>query len=126
MLGDKPAFSSFSVDDISRARAFYHEVLGLQVSDGMMGTLELHVGAGAPPVFVYPKKDHEPATFTVLNFPVASVEEAVGALTRRGVKFERYDLPDIKTDDRGIARGPGPTMAWFKDPAGNIFSILET
>ena|SRR5688572_12281721 len=124
MLGKSRAFSSFSVDDIGRAKKFYGETLGLEVADGEMGTLELRV-AGGTPIFVYPKPDHAPATFTVLNFPVENVEEAVSALTRRGVKFEIYDLPDIKTDAKGIARGHGPTMAWFKDPAGNVIGILE-
>jgi catechol 2,3-dioxygenase-like lactoylglutathione lyase family enzyme len=125
MLKSSKAFASFSVDDVGRAKQFYGDVLGLKVADGQMGTLELHV-AGGHTVFVYPKTGHQPATFTVLNFPVSSVEEAVGALEKRGVKFERYDGPDVKTDERGISRGEGPKMAWFKDPAGNILSVLES
>jgi catechol 2,3-dioxygenase-like lactoylglutathione lyase family enzyme len=125
MLKSSKAFSSFSVDDIGRAKQFYGDVLGLKVADGQMGTLELHC-AGGHTVFVYPKDDHQPATFTVLNFPVSSVEEVVGALEKRGVKLERYDGPHVKTDERGISRGDGPKMAWFKDPAGNVLSVLES
>ena len=126
MFKDAQAFSSFSVDDVAKARDFYGKTLGLDVDTSKEG-LELHVGGGT--VFVYPKpQNHSPASFTVLNFPVKSVDQAVDELTRKGVRFERYDLPDIKTDDRGVMRGGdgGPTIAWFKDPAGNILSVLES
>lgn len=128
MLEDSKAFSGFSVDDIPKAKEFYSETLGLDVSEEDEG-LALRLGGGTT-VFVYPKQTHTPATFTILNFPVESVDEAVDALTKRGVAFEHYDLPDIKTDERGISRGggengKGPTIAWFKDPAGNILSVLE-
>jgi catechol 2,3-dioxygenase-like lactoylglutathione lyase family enzyme len=124
ILHDAKAIQSFSVDDIGKARAFYHDTLGLDVADSPMG-LELEVGGGGK-VFVYPKPDHKPATFTILNFPVDNVDEAVDQLTSTGIRFEQYDLPDIKTDERGIARDTeGPAMAWFKDPAGNILSVMQ-
>ncbi|MCW2964843.1 MAG: Glyoxalase-like domain protein [Actinomycetia bacterium] len=116
------AFSGFSVDDLERAKQFYGETLGLNVSENPAG-LELQLGNGAT-VFVYPKPNHEPATFTVLNFQVESVEQAVDRLTAAGVQFERYD--GIEQDDKAISRDTGgPTIAWFKDPAGNILSVLE-
>lgn len=123
MLGRSKAFSGFSVDDLPRAKAFYGRTLGLEVdeSDGFL-TLRL---AGGATVLIYPKRRHVPATYTVLNFPVDDVDAAVDELTQRGVRFERYSQPDLKTDDKGISRG-GPTIAWFKDPAGNILSVLET
>jgi predicted enzyme related to lactoylglutathione lyase len=124
MLKESKAFSGFSVDDVPKAFAFYRETLGLDVTeeDGMM---KLHLAGGAE-VIGYPKPNHQPATFTILNFPVASVEKTVDALKSRGVHFEIYDLPDLKTDARGICRDPrGPVIAWFKDPAGNILSVLE-
>ena len=119
------AFSSFSVDDISKARAFYQDTLGLTVTQPM-DELELELGGGGK-VFIYQKADHQPATFTVLNFEVESVDRAVAALGERGVRFEHYDREDIKTDARGIMRGGKgePTIAWFKDPAGNILSVVE-
>ena len=126
MLKDADAFSGFSVDDVEKAKKFYGQTLGLKVSKvpEMEDILELHLGSGAK-VLIYPKPDHQPATFTILNFPVDDVDEAVDELTRRGVRFERYD-GDIKTDEKGISRGNGgPTIAWFKDPAGNILSVLE-
>ena len=124
ILHDAKAFQSFSVDDIGKARAFYRDTLGLDVAESPMG-LELEVGGGSK-VFVYPKPDHKPATFTILNFPVDNVDEAVDKLTSTGIRFEQYDLPDIKTDARGIARDTeGPAMAWFKDPAGNILSVMQ-
>lgn len=116
------AFPSFSVQDIARARKFYSETLGLEVADQKEG-LELRFPGGTK-VFVYGKPDHKPASFTVLNFPVDNVDSAVSALGERGVKFEQYDQPGIKTDARGVHRGE-PTIAWFKDPAGNILSLLE-
>jgi catechol 2,3-dioxygenase-like lactoylglutathione lyase family enzyme len=122
MFRDTKAFSTFSVDDVPRARQFYAETLGLNVSEEM-GGLGLHLGGGGE-VFVYPKDDHTPATFTILNFPVKDVEEAVQQLTNAGVRFEQYE-GDLQTDEKGIYRGEGPTIAWFKDPAGNILSVLE-
>jgi len=123
MLGKSKAFSGFSAGDIAAAKKFYRETLGLEVSEDH-GLLTLHL-AGGNNVLVYPKPNHTPATFTVLNFPVDDVDLAVDELTRRGVRFEIYDLPEIKTDAKGIMRGHGPTIAWFKDPAGNILSVLE-
>lgn len=124
MLKDSKAFSGFSVDDIQKAKEFYGQTLGLDVSDEGMGILSLHL-AGGNTVIAYPKPNHTPATFTILNFPVADVDEAVDALKKRGVRFETYDEPDLKTDGKGIMRGNGPTIAWFKDPAGNILSVIE-
>ncbi len=124
MFKDNKAFSGFSVDDVPRAKQFYGETLGLDVSDEMAG-LALHLGSGAD-VFVYQKDNHVPATFTILNFPVDDVDEAVDRLTAAGVAFERYE--GFEQDEKGIARGGedrGPTIAWFKDPAGNILSVLE-
>jgi catechol 2,3-dioxygenase-like lactoylglutathione lyase family enzyme len=122
MLEAANAFSGFSVDDLDRAKQFYGETLGLSVSEIPAG-LELQLGGGGR-VFVYPKPNHKPATFTILNFPVANIDQAVDELTAAGVTFERYD--GLEQDDRGIARGGGgPNIAWFKDPAGNILSVLE-
>jgi catechol 2,3-dioxygenase-like lactoylglutathione lyase family enzyme len=126
MFKDSRAFSSFSTNDIARAKEFYGRTLGLEVEadNPREGLLGLHLANGGE-VMIYPKADHRPATFTVLNLPVANIDEAVDELTRRGVQFEHYD-GEIKTDAKGIARGgPGPKMAWFKDPAGNILSVLE-
>jgi catechol 2,3-dioxygenase-like lactoylglutathione lyase family enzyme len=120
MLKDSKAFSGFSVDDIAKAKEFYGGTLGLDVRDGPMGIVELHLGSGAR-VMVYPKEDHTPATFTILNFPVDDVERAVDELSGKGVRFEQYEM----TDEKGIVRGQGPTIAWFTDPAGNIFSLLK-
>ena len=125
MLKDSHAFSGFSVNDIRKAKEFYGETLGLEVSEEDQGVLMLHL-AGGTKVIAYPKPNHSPATFTILNFPVGSVDKAVDELTKRGVRFEIYDEPDLKTDERGISRGGGgPVIAWFKDPAGNILSVLE-
>jgi len=125
MFRDTHAFSGFSSNDISKARAFYGGTLGLDVSEeGDLLRLNL---AGGGSVIIYPKDNHEPATFTVLNFPVADIDAAVDRLTAAGVTFERYD--GIGQDDRGIAQPPspdqGPQIAWFKDPAGNILSVLQ-
>jgi catechol 2,3-dioxygenase-like lactoylglutathione lyase family enzyme len=120
---DSDAFSGFAVDDLQRAKEFYGQRLGLEVAEAN-DLLEIRLGSGAK-VLAYPKPDHVPATFTILNFPVDDVERAVDELTGRGVKFETYDEEDLKTDDRGIAHGPGPKIAWFRDPAGNILSVLE-
>jgi len=122
MFKDSKAFSGYSANDIPAAKQFYGETLGLNVTDEM-GGLGLHL-AGGGEVFIYPKDDHEPATFTVLNFAVDDIEAAVDRLTEAGVAFERYDGFD--QDDKGIARGDeGPAIAWFKDPAGNILSVLQ-
>jgi predicted enzyme related to lactoylglutathione lyase len=125
VLRNSAAFSGFSVDDVSKAKHFYGEVLGLDVSaDGTMGTLTLNLGSGAK-VLIYPKANHTPATFTLLNFPVENVEREVDQLSERGVRFEVYAEGNLKTDRKGISRGSGPTIAWFKDPAGNFLSVLE-
>ena len=124
MLKDSKAFSGFSVDDFAAGRAFYADTLGLDVTvmDESMGLMSLHLSGGGQ-VVVYAKPGHQPATFTVLNFPVADVEQAVDDLSARGVTFERYDGFD--QDERGISRGPGPRIAWFTDPAGNVLSVLQ-
>ena len=125
MLKDTNAFSGFSVNDIERAKGFYGGTLGLEVSEAN-GMLSLKLGSGAT-VLIYPKVNHEPATFTILNFPVADVDQCVDVLSGRGVSFEQYDFPDMKTDEKGIVRGQGqgPDIAWFQDPAGNIISVLK-
>jgi catechol 2,3-dioxygenase-like lactoylglutathione lyase family enzyme len=121
MFGNSKAFSGFAVDDLAQARTFYGETLGLNVSEEH-GLLQLHV-AGTN-ILIYPKgKDHVPAVFTVLNFPVEDIDKAVDALSERGVRTETYEGFD--QDERGIARGGGPYIAWFKDPAGNILSVLQ-
>ena len=118
------AFSSFSIRDLQQAKEFYAQTLGVEVSETPEG-LQLQI-AGRPSVFIYPKPNHEPATFTVLNFLVDDIDEAVDQLSKRGIIFEQYQQEDIKTDERGIARGErGPSIAWFKDPGGNILSVLE-
>jgi len=124
MFKNSKAFSGFSSNDIPKAKDFYRKVLGLEVSEEMEGILSLHV-AGGNNVIIYPKTNHAPATFTVLNFPVKNIDEAVDELTKRGVKMEIYDEGDLKTDSKGIFSGEGPKIAWFKDPAGNILSVLE-
>lgn len=123
MLTNSKAFSGFSVPDIQQAKEFYGRTLGLKVAEAH-GLLHLHL-AGGTKVLVYPKPNHVPATFTVLNFPVDDIDEAVDQLGKRGVRFEIYDTADLKTDERGVFRGGGPPIAWFKDPAGNILSVLE-
>ena len=123
IFADARSFSSFSVNDLQKAKEFYGEKLGLDVAETKEG-LELKTGDNA--IFLYPKPNHTPASFTVLNFPVENIEAAVDELNSLGIKLEHYDLPDMKTNERGIARGPkGPTIAWFKDPAGNILSVVE-
>jgi predicted enzyme related to lactoylglutathione lyase len=124
MFSHSNAFSGFSVDDIEKAKQFYRGILHLEASDGEMGTLELNIGAGVK-VMVYPKPNHVPATFTILNFPVENIEEAVDELSKAGVAFEHYEQEGIRTDEKGICRQGGPLIAWFKDPAGNIMSVLE-
>lgn len=121
MLSDSKAFSGFAVDDVDAAAEFYGTTLGLDVTREEMGLLGLHL-AGGTDVLVYPKPDHVPATFTVLNFPVADIEATVDALAAKGVTFERYD--GFEQDGRGIARGE-PLIAWFRDPAGNVLSVLQ-
>ena len=124
MLADSAAFSGFAVPDIEAARRFYGDTLGLrtEVNHEMGGMLTLHLGGGTD-VLVYPKPDHTPAGYTVLNFPVDDVDRAVDELTAKGVRFERYEGFD--QDDKGIARGQGPAIAWFTDPAGNVLSVLQ-
>lgn len=123
MLKNSKAFSGFSANDIAKEKEFYAGTLGLDVSEAH-GILTLRF-AGDNNVIIYSKPNHVPATFTVLNFPVGDVDLAVDELKKRGVRFEQYNLPDLKTDEKGIMRGNGPTIAWFKDPAGNILSVLE-
>jgi catechol 2,3-dioxygenase-like lactoylglutathione lyase family enzyme len=123
MFKDTKAFSGFAVDDLDRARDFYGSVLGLDVSTEEMGLLTLHL-AGDRPTIVYPKPDFEPATYTILNFPVDDIDAAVDGLIERGVAFELYD--GFGQDERGVSRNEGgPPIAWFRDPAGNILSVLE-
>jgi catechol 2,3-dioxygenase-like lactoylglutathione lyase family enzyme len=123
MFENVKALSGFAVDDLPKAKEFYGETLGLRVSEEH-GLLRLHI-AGGRDVIVYPKADHTPATFTILNFPVEDIESAVDQLSERGVRFERYDAMSADTDDKGIFRGGGPYIAWFRDPAGNILSVLQ-
>jgi catechol 2,3-dioxygenase-like lactoylglutathione lyase family enzyme len=121
MLGSAKAYGGFSVDDIPAARRFYGETLGLEVSEEN-GMLTLHISGGGN-ILVYPKPDHAPATFTILNFPVEDIDAAVDELTERGVRFERYK--GTQQDERGIHRGFGPPIAWFTDPAGNVLSVIQ-
>jgi catechol 2,3-dioxygenase-like lactoylglutathione lyase family enzyme len=123
MLRDSKAFSGFSAGDIPKVKEFYAETLGLDVSESH-GLLTLRLGGGNN-VLIYPKPNHAPAKFTVLNFPVKDIDFAVDELTKQGVCFEMYDLRNLKTDKKGIIRGNGPIIAWFKDPAGNILSVIE-
>ncbi|KRB47046.1 MULTISPECIES: VOC family protein [unclassified Terrabacter] len=126
MLTSSHAFSGFSVDDIPAARAFYAETLGLRVTEenGML-TLHLAGEGGDRPTLVYPKPNHEPASFTILNFPVDDIEAAVDELTAGGVVFEKYEGTPMETDAKGIFRKGGPLIAWFTDPAGNVLSVIE-
>ena len=127
MLKAKAAFGGFSVDNSAKAKEFYANTLGLQVDDEAMGIIRLHLPGGGAMV-VYPKDDHQPATFTVLNLEVDDIEQAVNELTNAGVQFEHYE-GELKTDEKGILRGRarnlGPDIAWFKDPAGNVVSVLQ-
>ncbi|HZI96724.1 MAG TPA: VOC family protein [Actinomycetales bacterium] len=123
MFADTKAFTGFAVDDVPAAKRFYGETLGIEVSEEN-GLLTLHI-AGGRETLVYPKPDHTPASFTVLNFPVDDIESAVDQLSERGVRFERYEGTDVQTDDKGIFRGGGPLIAWFADPAGNVLSVIE-
>lgn len=124
MFKKEKIFSSYSVDSLEQAKEFYTTVLGLEVQEDPMGFIELHI-PGSNNVLIYPKDDHRPASFTVLNLPVNDIDEAVDGLIEKGVRFEQYENP-IKTDAKGICRsdGQGPDVAWFKDPAGNIVSVL--
>jgi predicted enzyme related to lactoylglutathione lyase len=123
MLAESKAFSGFAVDDLAVARRFYEETLGLGVSELQEGVLlSLKVG-GDRDVLIYHKPDFTPATYTILNFPVDDIDEAVDGLAARGVQFERYE--GFEQDEKGIARGDGPEIAWFKDPAGNVLSVLK-
>jgi catechol 2,3-dioxygenase-like lactoylglutathione lyase family enzyme len=121
MFDSSSAFSGFAVDDVPKARQFYEETLGMTVTEAN-GMLQLTVANGAQ-VLVYPKPNHEPATFTILNFPVADVPAAVDDLVARGVTFQRYD--GFEQDEKGIFHGGGPLIAWFSDPAGNVLSVVE-
>jgi catechol 2,3-dioxygenase-like lactoylglutathione lyase family enzyme len=126
MLKDSKAFSGFSVDDTAKAKAFYGDILGLDVSDvpEMQGLLNLNI-TDSIPVLIYTKLNHTPATFTILNFPVDDVEKTVDELSARGVKFEIYDQENFKTNEKGVFLSGGPKIAWFKDPAGNFLSVIE-
>ena len=121
MFRDSRAFAGFSSNDIAKARAFHAQTLGLEVTEAN-GMLTLHL-AGGGTVLIYPKDNHEPASFTVLNFPVEDIDQAVDRLTKAGIQFERYE--ESSQDERGIMREFGPPIAWFKDPAGNILSVLQ-
>jgi len=126
MFKDTKAFSSFSVDDLQKAKTFYGQTLGLEVSEAYRGLLlEIHI-EGRRNILIYPKSNHTPATFTILNFPVDNLEQTIVHLTNRGVRFEIYNEGDIKTDEKGISlSSEGSKIAWFKDPAGNVLSVLE-
>jgi catechol 2,3-dioxygenase-like lactoylglutathione lyase family enzyme len=121
MLGNSNAFNGFAVPDIEEARRFYGETLGIETSEEN-GLLTLHL-AGDRPTMIYLKPDFEPATYTILNFPVDDIDAAVDELVSRGVEIERYD--GFGQDEKGIARDAGPPIAWFKDPAGNILAVLQ-
>lgn len=123
MFKNTKAFSGFSVNDIQTAKQFYGQTLGLSVEEGDMGILTLKISGGTD-IIIYPKPNHTPATFTILNFPVKDIEKAVDGLTQKGVVFEQYG-GELQTDEKGIFRGGGPLIAWFKDPAGNILSVLQ-
>ena len=125
MFENSKAFSSFTVDNIEKAKEFYQSVLGLVVKDNPMGFIELHLEGGST-VLIYTKPDHQPAAFTVLNFAVNNVDDSVYYLTEKGVRFEQYNHHEYKTDEKGISRSEGHAVAWFKDPAGNILSVMTT
>ena len=128
MLQQSKVFSSFSTDNLEAAKQFYGQTLGLSVKQEAEMGLGLHLDGGGE-VFIYPKPNHEPATFTVLNFRVGNIDEAVDALIAKGITFEQYDTGYMKTDAKGISRSAspehGPSIAWFKDPAGNLLSVVE-
>ena len=123
MFENTLAFSGFAVDDVSRAKSFYGDTLGLKVSEEN-GMLTLHI-AGDRDTLVYPRPGHTPAAYTILNFPVDDIETTVDELTRRGVAFEHYEGTPTETDAKGIFRGGGPLIAWFKDPAGNVLAVIQ-
>ena len=124
MFSNTKAFSGFSTNEIQKTRTFYKEILGLNVDEvNSMGIVTMHI-AGGGDIIIYPKPNHTPATFTILNFPVTDIEKAVDELTAKGVKFLHYD-GQMKTDEKGIFRGGGPLIAWFTDPGGNILSVLQ-
>jgi len=124
MFKNNKAFSGFSVNNLQKAKEFYGKTMGMEVTEGEMGILNLKIANGSN-VIIYPKPNHTPATFTILNFPVKNIDEAVNELAKRGVRFIIYNQPNLKTDEKGVMRGNGPNIAWFKDPAGNILSVLE-
>lgn len=124
MIRSERAFSGFSVDDVEAAREFYGEVLGLDVSVNGMGILEIPLPGGGHAI-AYPKPDHVPAGFTILNFAVEDVDAAVAELTASGVVTKIYDDDELPTDETGVMRGHGPTIAWFRDPAGNVLSMID-
>ena len=124
MFGNSQAFNSFSVDNLGKAKQFYAETLGVKVTEDF-GVLMLHL-SGDRPTMLYPKDDHQPATFTVLNFSVDDIESAVEQLKQRGVQFEHYEGTAVETDEDGIFRKEGPPIAWFKDPAGNVLAVIKT
>ncbi|MGI8462193.1 MAG: VOC family protein [Solirubrobacterales bacterium] len=127
MLEKTKAFSGFAVNDLAKAKEFYGEILGVgvKVLDEENGLLELELAGGERPTLVYAKEDLKPANYTILNFQVDDVEKAVDELTERGVEFERYPGSETETDEKGVFRGGGPLIAWFKDPAGNVLSVIE-
>jgi catechol 2,3-dioxygenase-like lactoylglutathione lyase family enzyme len=125
MFGDTKAFSGFSTDDLAAAKDFYAGTLGIEVTEEPPhGLLTLHI-AGDRPILVYPKENHEPASYTILNFPVDDIEVAVGELTAHGVSFLHYEGTEMETDEKGIFRKGGPLIAWFEDPAGNVLSLIQ-
>ena len=124
MFKNTKAFSGFSVDDLQKAKQFYSQILGLEISESN-GLLELHI-SGWTNILIYPKVNHTPATFTVLNFPVSNLEQTMDELIKRGVHFEIYHEDNLKTNEKGVCLSDeGPKIAWFKDPAGNVLSVLE-
>jgi len=123
MFRTAKAFSSFSVNDLKKAKEFYGQTLGLNLTEFPEG-LDIRLANGLD-VFLYAKPNHTPATFTVLNFPVDDIDDAVDEIRSLGIKLEKYDQAEIRTDDKGIMRGPGPQIAWFKDPAGNVLSVVQ-
>jgi len=125
MFANTKAYSGFAVDDLDKAREFYGETLGIEITPEEMGILTLQLEGGGRPTMIYPKPDFAPATYTILNFPVGDIDAAVDELSGRGVEFLRYD--GFGQDQRGISReAGGPPIAWFTDPAGNILAVLET
>jgi predicted enzyme related to lactoylglutathione lyase len=124
MFTSKDAFSGFSANDVKKIKEFYVGTLGMDVTDGEMGTLNIKLESGGR-IIVYPKENHKPAEFTILNFVVDDIESAVRDLKNKGTAFEHYDEGPVKTDENGIFRGGGPLIAWFRDPAGNILSVMQ-